>query len=123
MLEYYDRRLAVYTEVRKILDLIMRDGEVSDEALQKFYSATSQADFLFEKEIPEYINEIFDHGIDLQRWSRVCKKLTQKIYKDPSSDEEYNSDEAFRNQQKELIWFSKQFDPAKEKFKKYLHMR
>ncbi|MEQ1816116.1 MAG: hypothetical protein ABL861_06545 [Nitrosomonas sp.] len=59
MLERYDRRLKVYEEVCKILSIIIRDANASYDDLLRFRTAVSEADFLFGREIPEYIDEIY----------------------------------------------------------------
>ena len=67
-LERYDRRLRVYEEVKKILSIIMRDAKASTDDLLKFRTSVSEADFLFGQDIPEYIDEIYKHGLSLWRW-------------------------------------------------------
>jgi hypothetical protein len=113
-LERYDRRLHVYEEVRKILSIIMRDAKASTEDLLKFRTSVSEADFLFGPDIPEYIDEIYKRGISLWRWCQEyqdCIRDKQKGYDQKKVVDEMN---------KELRWLSEQFEPAKEKFKKYL---
>ncbi|SFI82356.1 hypothetical protein [Nitrosomonas sp. Nm34] len=113
----YDRRLKVYDEVRKILSLIIQKGTANYEDLRKFYSATSEAYFLFGNEIQDYIDEIFRRGINLERWSTEYKDSF--TYKKPGHDYDMVSN----RMHEDLVWFSEQLEPAKEKFKKYLHIR
>jgi hypothetical protein len=107
-LDLYERRLKIYEEVWKFISLIIRDGNVTTKELQEFYSATMEADFLFGDEIREYINEIYKHGIDLRLWSIKIK--------------DQNNDEAADKENQELIWFYQQLEPAKKRFKEYLHI-
>ena len=64
-LEQYERRLRVYEEVRKILSIILRDAKATNEDLVKFRTSVSEADFLFGPEIPAYIDDIYQRGLEL----------------------------------------------------------
>jgi hypothetical protein len=112
-LEKYDRRLRVYEEVRKILSIIFRDpGKVSTDDLLRFRTSVSEADFLFGPgtEIPEYLDEIYKHGLNLWR-------LNQEYRDKPNG---YDHKKVVDERHKECTWLTGQFNPAKEKFKKYL---
>ena len=113
-LERYDRRLHVYEEVIKILSIILRDVNASMEDLLKFRTSVSEADFLFGPEIPAYIDEIYKRGLNLWRWNQEYRDYTQE--KPDGDDHKKVVDEMH----KELTWLVDQFEPAKEKFKKYL---
>lgn len=113
-LERYDRRLRVYEEVRKILSIIFRDAKATTEDLLKFRTSVSEADFLFGPEISEYIDEIYNRGLDLCRWNDEYRDHTQE------HPEDYDHAQVVKNKHQELSWLKEQFKPAKEKFKKYL---
>ena len=113
-LERYDRRLVVYEEVKKILSIVLRDADASFDDLLKFRTSVSEADFLFGEEIPNYIDEIYKRGLNLHRWNQEYRDYTQE--KPDNYDHKHVVDEMH----KELNWLSMQFEPAKEKFKKYL---
>lgn len=114
ILDRYDRRLKVYEEVRKILSIIVRDAKASYEDLLKFRISVSEADFLFGSEIPTYIDEIYQRGVKLQYWSNEYRDYTQE------KPDGYNHEKVVNEMHKELDWLSTQFEPAKQKFKKYL---
>ena len=116
-LERYDRRLHVYEEVRKILSIIQRDAKASIEDLLKFRTSVSEADFLFGPEIPAYIDEIYKRGLNLWRWNQEYRDSTQG--KPP---EGYDHRKVVDEKHKELEWLIEQFEPAKEKFNKYLNI-
>ena len=113
-LERYDRRLHVYEEVRKILSIITRDASASIEDLLRFRTSVSEADFLFGPEIPEYIDAIYKRGLNLRRWTQEYRDYTQE------KPEGYDHQKVTDNMHEELGWLAEQFDPAKEKFRKYL---
>lgn len=115
-LERYDRRLRIYEEVRKILSIVVREAQVSYEELFRFYAAVSEADFLFGPEISAYIDEIYKRGVRLEYWNKQYRHAGQEI--PPGYDHQKVCD----GMHSESEWFIAQFDPAKEKFKKYLHI-
>ena len=113
-LDLYDRRLKVYEEVRQILSIILRDAKASYDDLLKFYRTSSEADFLFGPDIQAYIDEIYQHGVQLQRWNSEYRDYTQQI------PDGYDHEKVCDGMHSELMWLTKQFEPAKEKFKVYL---
>ena len=115
-LELYARRLEVYEEVRKILSLILRDADASYDDLLIFRTSVSEADFLFEDDIPSYIDEIYKRGVNLHKWNKEYKDSTQETPKG------YDHKKVCDEMHKEVVWLTEQFEPAKEKFKKYLNM-
>jgi hypothetical protein len=113
-LDRYERRLCVYKEVIKILSIILRDAKANTEDLLKFRTSVSEADFLFGPEIIEYIDEIYKHGLNLWRWNQEYRDYTQE------QPQGYDHKKVVDEMHKELTWLIEQFEPAKEKFKKYL---
>lgn len=114
LFDRYDRRLKVYEEVRLILSIIVRDAEASYDDLLKFRQSVSEADFLFGPEIPAYIEEIYQRGIKLQYLSGKYLDSAQP------KPERYDHKEVCDGMYAELVWLSAQFEPAHQKFKKYL---
>ncbi len=113
-LERYERRLRVYEEVRKILSIIVREANVSTDELLRFRTSVSEADFLFGPEIPEYIDEIYKRGLKLWRFNQEYRDYTQE------KPEGYDHEKVVEGMHEALTWLTEQFEPAKEKFKKYL---
>jgi hypothetical protein len=114
VMDRYDRRLRIYEEVRKILSIILRDAKASTDDLLKFRTSVSEADFLFGPEIMAYIDEIYKHGLSLWRWNQEYRDYTQE------KRGGYDHAKVVDEMHKELTWLTEQFEPAKEKFKKYL---
>jgi hypothetical protein len=115
-LDRYDRRLKVYEEVRQILSIIVRDAKASYEDLLKFRRAVSEADFLFGPDITAYIEEIYQRGVKLRYWSGEYRDYSQQ------KPDGYDHKKVCDGMHEELIWLSAQFDPAHQKFKKYLNV-
>ena len=112
--ERYEKRLRVYEEVRKILSIVMRDGNANLDDLLHFRSSVSEADFLFGPEIPAYLDEIYMKGIDLHSAKDQFRDNTQT--RPPRYDHQKICDQM----NGALIWLTQQFEPAKEKFRPYL---
>ena len=115
-LDLYDRRLKIYEEVRQILSIILRDGNASYDDLMKFRRAVSEADFLYGAEITTYIDEIYQRGIQLHYWNAEYRDFTQ------TKPPDYDHKKVCDGMHSELMWLTHQFDPAKQKFKKYLNI-
>lgn len=116
-LDLYDRRLKIYEEVRQILSIILRDARASYDDLMKFRRAVSEADFLFGSEITIYIDKIYQRGVKLEYWNREYRDFTQPI------PEGYDHKKVCDGMHEESVWLMHQFEPAKEKFKRYLDLR
>ena len=115
-LEKYDRRLHVYEEIKKILSIIARDAQAGTEDLLRFRTSVSEADFLFGPEIIDFIDEIYKRGLNLWRCNQKYRDYTQ------TKPEGYDHEKVVDEMHKELTWLSEQFEPAKEKFRKYLDL-
>lgn len=105
--EQYERMLKVYQRVVEMIRLIMREGKPEIQDIQKFGFDTAEADFLFPKEISEYINEIYTHAAKLHAATSQIR-IDSPNFRDEATQEE--------------MWFSEQLDVAKKRFKKYLNI-
>jgi len=115
-LERYERRLRIYQDVIKMLSLIMRDADAKIEDLMTFRANTAEADFLFGPEIPKYIDEIFSRGLKLRTANVQYRQAGQE--KPPG----YDHTKVVEESDTQLRWLTDQFNPAKEKFGKYLNV-
>ena len=116
-LELYDRRKAVYEELKKLFGIISRDATVNMRDLSTYWVNVSEADFLFGSDVTRYLKQIYDHGVKLSHWNRQYKDYTQT--KPPG----YDHDKVVEGMHSELEWLMKQGEPAMEKFKKYLNLQ
>lgn len=99
--ELYDRRFAVYNALMGFLSLVIEGGgQISVEALYKFKADTNQAFFLFDRDVREYLDEVYGRAVELRR--------KQKKAEEDSDD---------------LKWFGGQFDKSRGKFAKYLMLK
>ncbi|MDD2661596.1 MAG: hypothetical protein PHY54_18250 [Methylococcales bacterium] len=109
ILDCYDRRLKVYEEIRKFIELVNQKGSPTNDEIKNFKSATHEAEFLFGSKISHYIAEINLRGFNLMSSNHSEK-----------TDEKHKDDRLSRVMKAESEWFRKQASEAKMKFKKYL---
>ena len=107
-LEMYDRRRRIYDEVVAFLGLVLRDFKPDIPDVLAFRRATAEADFLFDSEITNYIDEVVKQALSI----RVAHlKLT------PPGNDHAKVVEAMSEREE---WFAGQHDIARLKFRPYL---
>ncbi len=115
-LDRYDRRLKVYQETLKFIQMVCREAKVSIPDLFNFYAATAEADFLFTPEIREYLDEIFSRANKLNTANTLYRDYTM-----PPLDG-YNHKEVCDSMHEQTTWFLDQPKSALEKFKVFLNV-
>lgn len=63
-LELYPRQLEVYESVMKIFAVVNQTGRLEYEDVSKFWGETKENLFLFEKDVHQHIERIYEKGID-----------------------------------------------------------
>jgi len=61
----YERRMAIFDAVMRTLGIISEKGDISGEQLREFLKSTREADFLFNKDISTFLNELYEKMVDL----------------------------------------------------------
>ena len=112
-LERYERRLRIYQEIVAILAQVQQQFKPEIGDLQKFLSATAEADFLFGPEIAEYRDEIFKRAVALWTANFEYRDFTQPV---PPG---YDHNRVVGEMTEQHDWFVGQFAAAKQKFQKY----
>jgi len=109
-LDLYDKRFNVFHKLISFVSSAVQQGNVTDEQLNEFLRSTAYANFLFDKDIETYIDEMYHKGVDLHYMEKSIKELSG-------------------NKQKEILdkreivfnWFVKQFTESRKKFGRYLN--
>lgn len=109
-LDRYERRLKIYQEVRQILGRVLGAGKATSNELVAFITAVSEADFLFDADVPAYIDEIYRRGLNLWSFREQYRDYTQ------DTPEGYDHNKVVTEMHKELEWFANQPKPAKDLF-------
>ena len=114
VLDRYDRRLEVYKNVVAFLRRVQRDFKLEVSDIQKFITDTAEADFLFEPEIAEYLDEMYKRAWTLWCATKEYRDFTQPV---PPG---YDHQKIVADMHEQELWFTNQFVTAKQKFKSYL---
>ena len=111
----YEKQLAVYREIIRMISLVVRDGDLSREDLLTFRSRTHEGSFLFDKALSDYIEDIYTRALKLHSTNQVLKG--EQI---PVGEER---DKVTVENSKQLIWLADQVPIARKKFDRYLNVR
>ncbi len=110
--EAYDRKIQVYRIVREFLSTIFAYASVNIEQLQQFARDTDEAIFLFDRELADYLREIYKKAVLLHYTHE--RLVDQRL---PVGEERSKLAEEDR---KLLTWFSEQYEIAREQFYKHI---
>lgn len=113
-LDLFDRRLAIFLEVRRILSSVIPGGDADAENFLRFRTGVAESYFIFGAEMEKYLDEIYRHGIGLASMGR--RRRIPKEERGPEYDPKKVADEEAMH----LGWLMDQLPIAKEKFKRYL---
>lgn len=112
--ELYERRLPVYNSVMEFISKVITNPDVKIEVCHTLLKETHEKSFLFETEVKDYIDELYNKGVELKK----VNKMMGKFRNDENKNEEYLK---YCNKEEELlIWFSKQYDRSESIFGSYL---
>ena len=111
-LDLYDKRFSVYKGLNTLLFHVLRDANVSIEALAEFKSKTHEATFLFDGDIAQYLQDVRAKAVELRSQQQKLDNKNLPVGPDRSKLAEENS--------QVLQWFEDQLDISKQKFSKYL---
>jgi hypothetical protein len=110
-LDLFDRRYKVYDAARNFVASIIREATVTDSQLAEFNIGTSDAKFLFEPDVAEYLAEI-------RRRAHSLRTTRQLLEKRPTSDDELAR--LAQSENASVVWLSDQFSEMTKIFTPYL---
>jgi len=117
--EVYERRLRVYKAVQSFLSQILRDGDVDYPRTSQFYADASEAAFLFDKSVQQYIDELYGKAIALH-------SLQEKMYPSDASPGLPVGEERSKVAEENsglLKWFEHQLSESKTLFRKHMGVK
>jgi hypothetical protein len=117
--ETYERRLKVYKAVQAHLSVIIRATKTSYQECTLFYSAASEAAFLFDKSVMDKIDEIYSKSIDMAG-------LHEQLYPSDGSPGLPVGEERSKVSQESgelLKWHQEQLEESKDFFAKKLGLK
>jgi len=114
LLDRYDRRFRVYQRVIEFTQLACRDFKPPFAEIHRFHHETMDAEFLFGREIADYLDELRTHAIGSESAHAEYRDLTMPI------PEGYDHNEVVKRMRAHEVWLANSFDVTREKFRKYL---
>jgi len=111
-LDLYDKRFEVFHRLISLVSSVVQQGNVTDEQLFEFLRSTAYANFLFDKDIEIYLEQVYRKGIDLHYLEKRIKELSGDKQK-----EVYDKRDIIFN------WFKDQFTESRKRFGRYLNFR
>ena len=108
-LDLFDRRYKVYDATRRFLSVIAKPERFEDSFLAEFYAATSDATFLFDTDVSEYLQQIRERA--------VYMRLQDTFYQSKQGD---NRPGIIDPVNKDRVWISEQLAGVTKVFTPYL---
>lgn len=114
-LDLYKKRFDVFNSTKCLLGKIIRNGDVTNDELLDFLRSTDEAIFLFKQDISDYLKELYQESLNLQRYEK-------RIHSSDFSKIEVKEQEKILDKRGEIFsWFTKQFEVCQQKFGEYLN--
>lgn len=111
--ELYDKRFEIYVHVKSFISEIIQDDQISYKRVSQFVRDTRESEFLFNKEIFDYIDSMAKKAVNLH----AIKEKYKPMQVGPGRTR-------LVEQESELLqWFDNQLEIASKKFGKYLSLK
>lgn len=104
--DLFEKRYTVFVAISDFIMAIAKGGKVTYEERIEFLSRTRGAEFLFDRKIKKYIDEVWEKSVDAGAWAE---------------DSNYSNTAAQRGAAKK--WLYSELSGMDTKFRKYLHLR
>ena len=113
-IEVYEKRYPVYAAFWKFVLSILKEVEVIEDERKAFVDATSDALFLFDEEIDQYLSEVHRQAMNLRRTQRTINssnRIDEKKWQDSVKEEEQI-----------MGWFERELMEGRRRFASYLRL-
>ena len=114
--ERYERRLRLFKAAMQFVACATTAADLTNEELHSFLRETSEARFLFGKEVEKFIDTLYKKGVDLHH---LNKKIEASRGPQSEADRAHLADEL----KELLLWFGNQFEEGRRLFDPYLSLR
>ena len=112
-LELYEKRFSIYKGLNTIIRSYIRDLDISIDALKEFRAKTHEAAFLFDDDIVQYLEEVYNNA----------RKLNSLNYKNKKNLPDPEGGKIVKEIQETGNWLERQLIDSKHKFSKYLKFK
>jgi hypothetical protein len=113
-LDLFDRRWAVFEAAMQLAGMAVQSADITEQERRKFAVASRGAEFLFNKELQSYCDELVREAIKL----RVTKQAMDAA---AHADNQY--EQRVDAWVEKTAWFSKQVDEIPERFAPFLQIQ
>ena len=111
----FDKRFKIFDETKKVLLKIMRGARIDQDELNGFIKNNKhESKFLFNEDVTNFIEEVFEKAITLNG-------VSDKLSNSPSNIS--HRDNLLDERSACVDWFTKQHSEMENKFDKYLNFR
>ncbi len=117
--ELYDRRLRVYKAAELYLVQVIREAKADHITTARFRNDASEVDFLFDKEVRDYVDQLYDKGLELVKTCWLLDGFDGKSGLPVGDKRNKAADE----QAGILKWFTGQLRVSRELFTKHMRIR
>lgn len=111
--EIYNLRIPIYHAYRDLIQKAMGLAKIDMDDLFEFTNKTHEALFLYDENMAEFINQVFEKGIRFR-----CLNI---IRKNPCPVDKKNLNSIIEEEANLLRWFRNNFEEGQKLFKQYLH--
>jgi uncharacterized coiled-coil protein SlyX len=112
-LDLFEKRFSVFSAVRKLLSIVLRDAKADYTDLFEYRASTAEATFLFGNDITDYLAEIDKQFLRLH--------VTEASLKGEITPDVMNK--MIAENQQALTWLTDQLPELKERFSPYLRFK
>jgi hypothetical protein len=109
-LDLFDWRFKVFEATRRFLSQILKHAQFSDSELFEFFAGTSDAEFLFGKDVVSYLTELRTRSLEMRKHRILFDPL-------PVGDERSKHVQGHHDQ---LLWLGEQAGNVQKPFLPYL---
>lgn len=110
--DLFNKRYPIYDYTKKYLANIATKGGITHDELIDFLRQTKDSEFLFKKDVNNYLKLLYSKGNDLEFISKKVNTLNIEAERIKAVDQEHEL----------RTWFSDQFKTASEIFGEYLRI-
>jgi hypothetical protein len=109
--DLYNRRIEYFNTIAAYLARVLSEDRVNEGEEVEFLRKMKNIEFVFEKEIEKYVDDIYNQSIELQRLDYQMRKAQGKEYENVLDKREAI-----------ISWFQNEMNQVRKKFVKYLDL-
>lgn len=111
--DLYERRTNIYREILRFIRLIVQKTKISYPDLAEFWSKVGESEFIFSKNILDFIDQLYKKGVDLV-------DINEHLWGDLKVQDPEERKSYARNKSESVKWFFNQLEKTNILFKDYL---